>query len=100
MIGVARGEVARVLCEVEANPPKVNFSWKYNTTRETIDLLDDYFTNDKLRSLAAFTPKTELDYGILYCWATNVLGKQKEPCVYNVIPAGKYLFHFCNIEMT
>ncbi|XP_075223837.1 nephrin-like [Lycorma delicatula] len=88
-IGVARGETVRVLCEVEANPPEVDFSWKFNSSRETIDLPPKHFTVDKTRSLAGFTPRTELDYGTLYCWAGNVLGKQKEACVYTVIPAGK-----------
>ena len=30
-----------------------------------------------------------MDYGNLLCWATNSVGKQVEPCMFHVIPAGK-----------
>ncbi|RZF32972.1 hypothetical protein LSTR_LSTR008685 [Laodelphax striatellus] len=89
VIGVARGEIVRILCEVEANPPNIDFSWKFNSSRETIDIEPNHYTVEKTRSLFGFTPMTELDYGTLYCWGKNVLGKQKEPCIYTVIPAGK-----------
>jgi hypothetical protein len=33
---------------------------------------------------------TELDYGTVLCWASNeLIGSQKIPCVYHIIPAGK-----------
>lgn len=31
----------------------------------------------------------EMDYGTLMCWADNVVGQQKEPCVFHIIAAGK-----------
>uniref|UniRef100_A0A182N4Z4 Uncharacterized protein n=1 Tax=Anopheles dirus TaxID=7168 RepID=A0A182N4Z4_9DIPT len=31
----------------------------------------------------------ELDYGTIMCWADNVVGQQKEPCVFHLIAAGK-----------
>ena len=30
-----------------------------------------------------------MDYGNVLCWATNPVGRQSEPCVYHIIPAGK-----------
>lgn len=32
---------------------------------------------------------TELDYGTLLCVATNRIGRQRVPCIYHVIAAGK-----------
>ncbi len=32
------------------------------------------------------------DYGTLLCWGGNELGMQTEPCVFNVIPAGKQFY--------
>lgn len=32
---------------------------------------------------------TELDYGTLLCSATNKIGKQKHPCIFHIIAAGK-----------
>jgi hypothetical protein len=29
------------------------------------------------------------DYGTLLCWGSNEMGMQTEPCVFNIIPAGK-----------
>ena len=31
----------------------------------------------------------ELDYGTVMCWADNVVGQQKEPCMFHLIAAGK-----------
>lgn len=33
--------------------------------------------------------QTEMDYGSLMCWATNSIGRQSEPCIFHLIPAGK-----------
>lgn len=37
-----------------------------------------------------YTPKGERDYGTLACWGTNSIGKQMEPCLFQVVPAGMY----------
>ena len=39
-------------------------------------------------SVASYTPKSEIDYGTLSCWASNEVGDQKRPCIFHVIPAG------------
>lgn len=33
--------------------------------------------------------KQEMDFGTIMCWADNVVGQQKEPCVFHLIAAGK-----------
>ena len=43
------------------------------------------------RSILDYVPRTEMDYGNVLCWATNPVGRQSEPCVYHIIPAGKLL---------
>ena len=30
-----------------------------------------------------------MDYGSLMCFATNSIGRQSEPCIFHLIPAGK-----------
>lgn len=30
-----------------------------------------------------------MDFGTILCWASNVVGQQKEPCVFHLIAAGK-----------
>ncbi|KAK7862415.1 hypothetical protein R5R35_008895 [Gryllus longicercus] len=96
--GVARGEPARVLCELEANPMDIHFTWKFNNTSDAVDLPASLVAADRSRSIATYTPMTELDYGTLLCWGRNELGVQHEPCVYTISPAGKPdPLHNCSI---
>lgn len=39
-------------------------------------------------SVAAYVPRTELDFGSLLCWGFNDLGRQTTPCVFTILPAG------------
>uniref|UniRef100_A0A2S2R0Z4 Protein turtle A n=1 Tax=Sipha flava TaxID=143950 RepID=A0A2S2R0Z4_9HEMI len=88
--GVGRREAAKVVCEVEANPSDgVQYTWRFNNSRETVILARDRYTEEGPRSTAAYTPLTPLDYGTLMCWASNEFGKQIAPCVYQVIAAGR-----------
>lgn len=41
------------------------------------------------RSVLTYTPVSELDYGTVMCWAENTAGRQREPCVFHIIAAGK-----------
>ncbi|XP_065211946.1 hemicentin-1-like isoform X2 [Planococcus citri] len=87
--GVGRGEVALIACEIEANPTDLKFVWKFNNTSGSTNISSESFRIEGTRSVAKFIPTTELDYGSLYCWASNQLGMQSEPCVYHIIPAGR-----------
>ncbi|XP_054714539.1 nephrin-like [Uloborus diversus] len=84
--GVARYEPVNVSCEVEADPPLVNFRWALNNTVENIDIPTQ--TNEGTFSSVMYTPRTMLGYGALLCWAHNAIGHQKDPCVVRIIPAG------------
>jgi hypothetical protein len=87
--GVARQEAVKILCELDANPQDgIHFSWRFNNTAEIIDIPASHFTTDRARSVASYTPMTELDYGTLLCRGRNELGVQKAPCVFHIIPAG------------
>uniref|UniRef100_A0A8D8M147 Nephrin n=1 Tax=Cacopsylla melanoneura TaxID=428564 RepID=A0A8D8M147_9HEMI len=87
-IGIARNEVAKINCEIEANPPALEFRWKFNNTSETTDIDKHLFTMEGTRSTITFTPSSQRDYGTLLCWARNPYGEQKHACVYHVIAAG------------
>ncbi|XP_018322471.1 hemicentin-1-like [Agrilus planipennis] len=89
VFGVARHELAKIPCDLEANPDKVNFTWKFNISGETIDIPQSHTIADKTRSIASYKPMTEKDYGTLLCKGTNEVGEQKEPCVFYITPAGK-----------
>jgi hypothetical protein len=38
---------------------------------------------------SSLSHQQELDFGTILCWADNVVGQQKEPCVFHLIAAGK-----------
>ena len=65
------------------------FRWRFNSTTHFATLPPEKFYTDGSMSYASYTPKSEIDYGTLSCWATNEVGLQKSPCVFHVIPAGE-----------
>uniref|UniRef100_A0A146KNR1 Nephrin n=3 Tax=Lygus hesperus TaxID=30085 RepID=A0A146KNR1_LYGHE len=89
VIGVGRSEIARIACEVEANPPAVKYVWKFNGTEETAEIPRNAFTTEPNYSSLTYVPMKEKEFGSLLCWARNPLGIMKIPCIYFVIPAGR-----------
>lgn len=86
--GISKGRTLKVTCEVEADPEDVTFFWVFNNTYHKKHI-STFFLASKLRSVAHYKPKTNEDFGSLYCWARNIVGVQKEPCIFSVIPAGR-----------
>ena len=41
------------------------------------------------RSALTYSPSSQQDYGTILCFANNQVGRQREPCQFHVIPAGK-----------
>ncbi|GIY95086.1 hypothetical protein CEXT_210201 [Caerostris extrusa] len=79
-------EAVRVLCELEADPPNLEFHWRFNVSERNLDIAD--FTSSGKESIATYVPHTDDEYGTLSCWATNEVGWQKEPCLFAIVPAG------------
>lgn len=46
------------------------------------------FTSQGSTSILQYSPKSELDFGVVACWASNPVGNQREPCLFHVVPAG------------
>ncbi|GBP05211.1 hypothetical protein EVAR_70230_1 [Eumeta japonica] len=85
---VGRGEIARIPCEVEANPTQLNYTWRVDTGNGAHEIPQEHTQNEGGRSVLRYLPRTEADFGILYCWGQNNVGIQTEPCQYQLIPAG------------
>lgn len=57
---IARQETAKIICELEANPNDVHFTWKFNTSNsENLDLPASLIAVDRAKSVAHYTPMTE-----------------------------------------
>ncbi|XP_057651793.1 nephrin-like isoform X2 [Diorhabda carinulata] len=89
--GVAKAEKVKVLCEVESYPPPDTFKWLFNNSAESSEVpITRYKTGvHRFSSTLTYTPMTEMDYGTVMCWANNLAGRQQEPCIFHIIPAGK-----------
>lgn len=86
---VSREEVARIVCDLEANPNTVNFTWVFNNSVDTVDIPQNHISSDGSKSTLSYTANNELDYGTLLCWGRNEIGVQRQPCVYHLNPAGE-----------
>lgn len=96
LYGVGMGEDVNISCEVDSDPKDVTFRWALNNSVENVDLQN--FTSAGTRSVLTFTPKTVLEFGAVLCWGQNTVGKQKEPCVARIIPAGNFRRFFNTIK--
>lgn len=88
-ITVARHETISLTCEVEALPDDyVRFSWTYNgTIGDVLPIPNSRVENKGLTSVLEYTLGADTDYGTLACWASNSIGRQRAPCIFNIVPA-------------
>lgn len=95
VIGASRGESVDIICEIESDPPAKSFRWKFNNSGESMDVASERFskTSNGSVSVMKYIPVKELDYGLLSCWASNDVGHQINPCVFQVVAAGKLFMY-------
>ncbi|XP_050293080.1 hemicentin-1 isoform X2 [Anthonomus grandis grandis] len=90
IIGASLDEVLKVHCQVSADPADVTFQWQFNNSGESFDAQPPRFaTSSGNLSELTYAPKSQKDYGSLTCWATNSIGRQVEPCIFQIVPASK-----------
>nr|XP_031846620.1 uncharacterized protein LOC116433066 [Nomia melanderi] len=87
--GASKHETISLVCEVEAIPTTISFQWTFNSSGDLTDIPSTKFTNEGTSSRLTYTPSSDMDYGTLGCWASNVVGLSKQPCLYQVIATGK-----------
>lgn len=83
--GVGPNEKVVVSCDIEAVPSDVTFKWTLNNSVNKAEIHS--FVSKGTQSNATYVPKNR--FGVLLCWAQNGVGKQVEPCAFNIVPAGK-----------
>ncbi|XP_068213180.1 synaptogenesis protein syg-2-like [Palaemon carinicauda] len=88
--GAARGTEVKAKCQVEAEPSSnLIWSWVRKRTDGSEEILSpEKYTVEGLTSTLTVIPQRREDYGRLLCRATNNIGRQREPCSVNVVPAG------------
>ncbi|CAH1163505.1 unnamed protein product [Phaedon cochleariae] len=99
VVGASRSESVDIACVIESDPPAKSYRWKFNNSGETIDVAAERFakTSNGSTSVLRYTPVSELDYGSLSCWASNEVGHQVDPCVFQLVAAADLLHERCRI---
>ena len=94
VLGVGNGEMVDVFCDVVANPNVDAFHWAFNNSAGLIHVpAGRANTQNGTRSKLTYTPRNNKDYGTLMCEAKNEVGKQKQPCIFHIILAGKFSYN-------
>lgn len=89
IIGASLDEAVKVHCDVSADPSDVTFQWQMNNSGESFDVQPQRFNASATGDQLTYRPTSQKEYGTLTCWATNSIGRQAEPCVFQVVPASK-----------
>jgi hypothetical protein len=91
-LGAVRHETLGVRCEVEADPPVTKFSWTYNRngSKDVLHVPGTRVHSVGHTSTLDYKPTGDLDFGTLACYAVNPIGKQKQACLFHIMPASKY----------
>ncbi|XP_076329180.1 nephrin-like isoform X2 [Tachypleus tridentatus] len=85
-ITAAPGLDLNVTCEVEALPSDVTFHWNLNTTLGNASVKTS--TSNQTTSVTTILVHDYNEYGMIYCWAENRVGRQIVPCKYKLVPGG------------
>lgn len=91
LFGALKHETILVKCEVDANPPFVTFHWTFNNSGDVMPVPSTEFSSEGVISRLNYTPTSDMDYGTLACWGSNAVGKQRAPCVFQVVAAGNLI---------
>ncbi|XP_068217140.1 uncharacterized protein [Palaemon carinicauda] len=89
ILGVPRHHTLNVTCEVEAYPPPDSFSWALRSSRGTLAVPSEMIHYLGTTSWIVYTPRANVDFGDLLCWAHTPIGRQDDPCVAQLVSAEK-----------
>ncbi|XP_051153654.1 hemicentin-1 isoform X2 [Leptopilina boulardi] len=80
-------QASKLRCEVEADPADdIKFAWTHNNTRGDILPVKISRIVDRTKTISTLEYKldTDKDFETLACWASNSVGRQKSPCIFNI----------------
>ncbi|XP_071552927.1 LOW QUALITY PROTEIN: uncharacterized protein [Panulirus ornatus] len=87
-VTTVEGEVVTLECTVDAYPANVTFHWLFNNTVDSTRFRPNEYTAEGSVSRLRYAAYSARDYGTVFCWASNVVGRQQDPCAFILQPAG------------
>lgn len=92
-ITTIHGQALKLRCEVEADPEDdIKIAWTHNNTKGDILPLRTthiFHQNNKPISTLEYKLDTNSDFETLACWASNSVGRQNSPCIFNIARPSK-----------
>lgn len=100
VVGALKQETVSLVCAVESHPEPLTFQWTFNNSGELVEVPQSRYIHvspsEKSHSATEtmkeyqqyhgsrlnYTPATEMDYGTVACRATNQVGRQLMPCLF------------------
>jgi hypothetical protein len=55
-----------------------------------LQISSEKYVSNSTHSLLRYQPEDDGDFGLIYCWATNMMGTMDTPCAFQLIPAGEF----------
>ncbi len=74
---------------MRALPLPSRFRWTFNNSHEANEVPSNKYKSNGTLSRLNYRAESEKDFGVVHCWAANVLGETTKPCIFTLIPAGK-----------
>jgi len=87
-LGVVPKRDAEVLCRMRSLPIPTRFRWTFNNSYEANEVPSDKYKSNGTLSKLNYRAESEKDFGVVHCWAGNMLGESSKPCIFTLIPAG------------
>ena len=83
---------------MESLPEATRFRWVFNSslTGQSLPVSPDQFSSNGTYSILDYVAEHTEDFGQLKCFASNELGETMEPCLFNLLAAGKKIEKFYN----
>ncbi|XP_063867353.1 hemicentin-2-like isoform X1 [Scylla paramamosain] len=87
-VTAVEGEMVTLQCAVDAYPANVTFHWLFNNTVDSTRFRETEYTKEGTVSRLRYVAYSARDYGTVFCSASNVVGRQEDPCAFVLQPAG------------
>ncbi|XP_065211845.1 protein turtle homolog B-like [Planococcus citri] len=86
--GAFKQETILLKCEVDANPPPIEFLWTFNNSGDMKAVHEPNFITTHGSPFLNHTPRSDSEFGTLSCRARNIVGMQETACFFQIVAAG------------
>lgn len=93
VVGGSIEETLHIRCVIAADPTNLTITWQFSSSEKSHMLTNQFTFMNSTVSELIYKVLSERDYGTLSCWADNAIGRQIDPCIFQIVPAGKFILY-------